>query len=105
MKRVQAELVRHGLDCAIFLNGEKPDPNCFYLTGYSGAGFLIVPAVGEPFLHVPSRDKEMAETATGNIDNGGTRDVCNQPGAPRLGRRRQPSTGTAAVYGSDYCFV
>ena len=65
MKRIQAELIRQGIDCAIFLNGEKPEPNSFYLTGYTGSGFLVVPAVGEPFLHAPSRDKALAEEVSG----------------------------------------
>ena len=70
---LQKYLESNGIDCALFLNGEKSDANCFYLTGYTGAGVLVVPATGDPFLHVPSRDKEMAEKIKGVFFSDGSR--------------------------------
>ncbi len=63
MKALQKYLLKNGLDCALFLNGEKPDPNSFYLTGYNGSGVLIVPSRGKAILHVPDRDKTEALNA------------------------------------------
>ena len=73
MKRLQEELLKRKLDCAIFLSGEKPDANCFYLTGYTGAGVLVIPAVGKPILHAPSRDTGLAEKVKGVVLTDGNR--------------------------------
>jgi len=67
MKRIQEELLKKGLDCALFVNGEKIDANSFYLIGYTGSGVLIIPARGKPVLHAASRDKGMAEKVRGVI--------------------------------------
>lgn len=61
MKLLQAELKRLGLDCAIFMTDEEPNPNLFYFIKYKGAGFLIIPASGKSILHVPSRDLSEAK--------------------------------------------
>ena len=71
MKLLQDELVKGGLDCAIFVTYEKVNPNLFYLTGYSGSGFLVVLADGEKMLHVPSRDLSLAKKVKGVVVSSG----------------------------------
>ena len=65
MKLLRKELVKNGLDCALFFTNENVNPNLFYFTGYVGAGTLIVPAKGKPILHVPLRDLSMAKKIKG----------------------------------------
>ena len=65
MNALQGELVKRGLDCAIFMTNEDPNPNLFYFTGYKGAGFLVIPANGKAVLHVPSRDLSEAKLIKG----------------------------------------
>ncbi|MEK6915928.1 MAG: Xaa-Pro peptidase family protein [Nanoarchaeota archaeon] len=52
------------IDCALFLTDEHINPNIFYLTGYKGAGYLLVFAK-ETILHVPSRDLTEAKNMKG----------------------------------------
>lgn len=61
MKSLQNELAKRGIDCAIFMTNEEPNPNLFYFTGYKGAGFLVIPASGKIILHVPARDLSEAK--------------------------------------------
>jgi len=65
VKLLQTEISRLGLDCAIFATYEKVNLNLFYLTGYVGAGFLVVFANGRLMLHVPSRDLSLAKKVKG----------------------------------------
>ena|SRR3989344_5197546 len=65
MKKLQEELVKRNIDCLIFTTGESPNPNLFYLTGYNGAGFLVIPEIGKAILHVPTRDLSEAKLIKG----------------------------------------
>lgn len=65
MRALQEEIKKLGIDCAIFITYEKPNPNLFYLTGYVGAGALIVRLNDRPILHVPSRDLIQAKEIKG----------------------------------------
>lgn len=65
MKDIQSELSKRGLDCAIFMTNEEPNPNLFYFTRYKGAGFLVIPANGRAVLHVPNRDLSEAKMVKG----------------------------------------
>jgi Xaa-Pro aminopeptidase len=71
MKKLQSELKKLGLDCAIFMTNESPNPNLFYFTSYKGAGFLVIPKDGKSILHVPARDLTEARQVKGvNISSG-----------------------------------
>lgn len=61
MKYIQSELEKRGLDCAIFMTNEEPNPNLFYFTKYKGAGFLVIPVKGKAVLHIPNRDLSEAK--------------------------------------------
>jgi len=65
MKKLQEEIVRRGLDFALFVTHEQINCNLFYLTGYVGAGILIVLSNGKSILHVPSRDLTQAKEVKG----------------------------------------
>ena len=71
MKLLQEELVKRGLDCAIFLNNEGVNPNLFYLIGYVGSGALVVRPNDKPILHVPARDLTEAKKINGVIISSG----------------------------------
>ena len=64
LKEFQKILQDKNLDCAVFYQTEKPNPNLFYFTGYTGAGFLVVTAT-DIILHVPSRDLSEAKQIKG----------------------------------------
>ena len=65
MKLLQEEIIRKGLDCALFVTYEKVNPNLFYLTGYVGSGVLIVRKDEKPILHVSTRDFVQAKQING----------------------------------------
>src|SRR3989344_16063 len=71
MKALQSELVKRGLDCAIFMTNEEVNSNLFYFTRYKGAGFLVIPPNGKAILHVPSRDLSEAKVVNGVIVSSG----------------------------------
>lgn len=62
---VAKHLKEKGLDFALFLTNETINPNIFYLTGYTGAGYLVVLPDGKILLHVPSRDLNQAKQVRG----------------------------------------
>lgn len=65
MKALQTEIAKRGIDCALLITYENANPNLFYLTGYSGAGALIVRPQNKPILNVPSRDLTEAGAVKG----------------------------------------
>lgn len=58
---LRKELARKKIELAIFYQGENKDPNVVYFTGYSGYGFLIVPARDSPVLLVPRMELSAAK--------------------------------------------
>ncbi|MGV8131614.1 MAG: M24 family metallopeptidase [Candidatus Pacearchaeota archaeon] len=65
MKVLQAQIKQMGLDGALFVTNESLNSNLFYLTGYIGAGILIIRHNDCPILHVPSRDLTQAKQVKG----------------------------------------
>lgn len=62
LKEFRAELVKKGIDFAVFLSLDSTmvDSNLFYFSGFVGIGALVVPKNKSPFLVVPLLDKERA---------------------------------------------
>ncbi len=65
MKFLQEQIKKKGLDGALFVTNESLNPNLFYLTGYIGAGILLIRPNDKPILHVPSRDLTQAKQVNG----------------------------------------
>lgn len=65
MKILQEQIKAKGLDGALFVTNESLNPNLFYLTGYIGAGVMIIRPDDHPILHVPSRDLTQAKQVKG----------------------------------------
>lgn len=61
MDAFQKDIKKLGLDCALFMTNEEPNPNLFYLTEYVGAGVLIIRPENKNLLLVPSRDLSQAK--------------------------------------------
>ncbi len=61
---LKAILKEKKLDFALFYSlGMNPNPNMVYLSGYYGAGALIVPKKQAPFLVVPEMEYERAKSS------------------------------------------
>jgi Xaa-Pro aminopeptidase len=63
LKDFKVELVKKGVDLAVFLSldYDRINPNLFYFTGFEGIGALIIPAKKKPFLVAPALDYERAK--------------------------------------------
>ncbi len=63
IKEFQKELVKKGIDIALFLNIEFDviEPNIKYFSDYFGIGALIIPKNKSPFLIVPEMEYEKAK--------------------------------------------
>ncbi len=60
---IQKELSKQGIDLIILssLRSLGYDENIFYLTGYEGLGFLIIPKSSKPFIVAPALDYNRAK--------------------------------------------
>ena len=61
MEELKKWMSKNKVKYVVLMNGEKPNPNVIYFSGYTGYGCLIIPDKDEPFLYVPDMEIERAK--------------------------------------------
>ena len=61
MEELKKWMSKNKVKYVVLINGERPNPNVIYLSGYTGYGVLVIPKKDEPFLYVPEMEFERAK--------------------------------------------